>query len=286
MTRSPVYDLPVIGPWTAKTGHVIDILSTPCAITPTVMIKAAWHATPRLLIALTKPDRYDLVTKRWGGGHKRRSKRRFKVIDELVSEIPVPKNKISAAIFNLGNWAQRIGWYMLVVDATETFAIEWTSAAYQWSGCQTPGAPYCNMNIVGHGPMLPYEAGAHIINIWDLISRRIYSGDGNSISTTAGTEQSFGVGIQTQPVPPGFKQASLSGGRIIDLVTDRTIADLTEVTLNDGHQYLTTFANLWGGAEPGRNCAVEIVKSEGYYDIGGSTFQAYGSRDIGFLADP
>src|SRR5918994_6592909 len=103
-------DVPIIGPWVGRVGHVIDILATPCNTTPQVWVQAFWHAAPLLLISLYKPDPTDYLTERFGSQHKRGRRRRFRPQDVLTPDINVPKGSLGWVSFTLTRFIERIGW--------------------------------------------------------------------------------------------------------------------------------------------------------------------------------
>ena len=135
----PNNDLPIIGPWISRAGQVRAMMATPCTIEPEVWVLAGFHSLPMLVWSLFKPDAFDMTTERLGRKHKKHRKRRFKfgglIFDE---EFEKGKGKLRWAVFSLGQLAERIGWWMLIIDASTELAVHWTSTAYTWSGCPTP----------------------------------------------------------------------------------------------------------------------------------------------------
>lgn len=133
--------LPIVGPWIGKFGRVADIMATPCDVDPGVWVLAFFTGAPTALFSLFKPDPFDMVTERFGGGHKKRGRRRFRW-DEMV-QLPKPtKGGMSWVFFRVGSWAERLGWYMLIADVAFEWAVNWSSMAYQWSGCPDPNASW------------------------------------------------------------------------------------------------------------------------------------------------
>jgi hypothetical protein len=142
MPHPLIYDIPVIGDDLAQIGHVID-LSAQCGGTDAYLsITAMFHALPTLLISLTKPELVDVDIK-----HGKRRPRRGKFLRFIVDGIlqgefktfNVPRTWFA----QLGEWSQRLGWYMLVADATSDFLLNWTSMTYQWQGCDAvPLTPF------------------------------------------------------------------------------------------------------------------------------------------------
>lgn len=140
--RGAAYDIPIIGDHLARTGRIIDLYATPCTPDPMVWVLAFWHAAPTFAASITKPQIIDIDIP-----HRNRKPRRgrgLRFYSRLVTQldavinVPVPR----WAAFRLYEFGQRIGWYLLVADATENFAINWMSLAYLYGGCKEPNVPY------------------------------------------------------------------------------------------------------------------------------------------------
>lgn len=159
-------DIPVIGPWIGKFGRVQDIFATPCDVDPGIWVLAFFSGAPTAMFSLFKPDAFDKVTERkFGQPHKRKTRRRFRW-DDMV-QLPNPKPGLQWKFFRMAQAAQRLGWYILIADVAFEWAVNWSSMAYQWSGCHDPNASWgwlaCNRsNITINGA---YWAG------WDSTNR-------------------------------------------------------------------------------------------------------------------
>lgn len=130
--------IPFITPYLSKAGRIADIVMAPCDVDPWMAVYAAFEATPTLLWSLYKPTAFDLVTERFTGGRLGHKKRKFTFQDKTLGR-KSSAGKWGWALFKGASFAQKIGWYMLVADATADFLINWTSMAYQYSGCEVPG---------------------------------------------------------------------------------------------------------------------------------------------------
>ena len=139
LTNADFRRIPIVGDDIYQVGQVLDILATPCAVDPVIAVTGFFSYLPRLAWSLTKPTPFDNAVDRIGRRHKRRRYRRF---DIHTIDLPdaVGKPGLQRVMFTLGTAAERIGWYWLVMDATTDFAVNWTSMAYEWSGCQVEGA--------------------------------------------------------------------------------------------------------------------------------------------------
>lgn len=130
--------LPFITPYFAKAGHVADIIMAPCDVDPWMAVYAAFEQTPQLLWSIYKPTAFDLVTERFTGGRLGHKKRKFTYQDRLLGK-KSQTGKWGWAVFKGAQFAERVGWYMLIADATMDYLVNWTSMAYQYSGCEVPG---------------------------------------------------------------------------------------------------------------------------------------------------
>lgn len=133
--------IPIIGDWMGTFGQVQDIMATPCDVEPQVWVYAFFAGAPAALYSLYKPDPFDMVTQRFGSGHKKRRRRRFRWDDMILLDKPARRG-LQWVVFNVGKWAERVGWYLLIADVAFEWAYTWSSMAYQWSGCPNPNASY------------------------------------------------------------------------------------------------------------------------------------------------
>lgn len=135
--------IPIIGDDIYQVGQVVDLITQPCQPDPTILVKAFFANLPTLIWSFVKPDIFDMTQERFGRAHKRKRKRRFNLYD--FSQVPAgPKGSLRWASFRGVQLEQRIGWYFLVADATSDFLINWTSMAYQYSGCHTPNSGWAS----------------------------------------------------------------------------------------------------------------------------------------------
>jgi hypothetical protein len=130
---------PVIGPWSAALGQVIDIFATPCVVKPEIWVNAFWYSLPRLLTIFTTPFllawKWEQLTKRNHQG----TKSRLSMIKDFGPKAPVPEGPAWAVFEVATDLALKLEWYFFIADRTAEFAVNWTSLAYEWSGCQFPG---------------------------------------------------------------------------------------------------------------------------------------------------
>lgn len=148
----PLYRrIPIIGDDIYQVGQVYSILDQSCMPEPVLIVKGFFAYAPTLVWALAKPEPLDLAFNRGRRGHKRIRKRRLKIMD--LDQLPVPdKPGVNKVLFNIAKAGEKIGWYFLVIDATTDFAVNWSSMAYQFSGCETPDPMYA----ISYGDSLYY----------------------------------------------------------------------------------------------------------------------------------
>lgn len=283
---NPLAGIPKIGPWSSRVGKVIDILATPCDVQPMVWVYAFWTSAPVLLASLYKPDPVDYLTERGGRPHKHGRNRRFRPAWAQPPDLPVPEGKLGWAAFTLGKFIERAGWYMLVADATTQFAVNWTSLAYQWSGCRTPDAKYARSNVVT--PIFtPGAAGTYIFNDWAVQSQNGFFADTNSISTPAGFQANVGINFNVKPHDfPPFPQAAVTAVRLKDGITGNTMWEEAPAKTPDGSYGAATLFKDYVPGEGTHDFYVEIDKTEGFFNAAGSTFSASGGSDRGLSPDP
>lgn len=135
------YDIPIIGDDLAKIGRIIAIWADPCSPKATVWAYGFFQALPTLVASLVKPELIDINIRHRNGKPRKAIKNRFGIdfiFRDAIIEIPVPR----WVVFRVYELSQRIGWYLLVADATEDFAINWMTLAYKNAGCQSQFLSY------------------------------------------------------------------------------------------------------------------------------------------------
>ena len=281
-----VRQLPVIGPWARKVGQVIDIMATPCNVDGIIAVQAAFIAIPRLVWSLTKPDPMDLVTNRWGGGHQKRRKRRFRYTD-LTMPLNVPKpGEWGWATFKLGNLAERAGWYLLVVDATTEFVVLWTSTAYQMSGCEVPGLPYANAYIRGGVFLGPIEEWT-TIQIWDDFTGDIMPQNPVWVEAQPQWRVAFGATMVVTPyelVPDPFPTPEF---RLIE-DAQQVVIPMNSTNPNGlGSKGAAQVFRDWDPLLTPKRYGVQVrCSGTGYFRLTDSYRWATGVKSPGILSDP
>jgi hypothetical protein len=287
-TLSTARRIPVIGKSIARVGQVIDIVSQPCTADPVVIVEALWHDIPTLLWSLYKPDVNDLVTERAGIKHKRKPKRRFNIFDELHGSVPIPSGKVSSVVFHLGSMAQRVGWYLLIADATTNFLVNWTSTVYEWTGCDIPGAPFCNG--YGHEDYRVYHAGDwHPLPIFFNNQYQLpFLSSAGHFQCPAGYNATFSGNVRWKSVPAtGFGVGQMTNVRMVD-TANNLYWELPPAQLsNDGFSFTSWQIRDWTSAAPAHDFQFWAECTEtGWFTFEGSFAQLTGHKDKGLIADP
>jgi hypothetical protein len=283
---NPLANAPIIGPWTSRIGKVVDILATPCDVSPYVFVQAFWHSAPVLLASLYKPDPVDYLTDRGGRPHKKGRNRNFRPKDFMPGDPGTIKGKLGWASFAATSMIERVGWYLLVADATTQFAVNWTSLAYQWSGCKVPGNPYCR-SICEIPIEFPLAAGTYTFNSWSVQSQSGFFGDTDSIGTPPGFQSNVMLSFLTKPHAfPPFEQASVTNVQLVDDIQDRLIWEGAPQQYANGEFSAITLERDYLPDEGAHDYRVIITKTQGHYDASGSHFMVYGGTDRGLSPDP
>lgn len=171
------FDVPFIGDDIAKIGRIIDIWVVPCKPNAEVWVYGFFSALPTFFATLTKPELVDFNIHRHRGRPKKGKRMRFfanLIFRDAIIQIPTPR----WVVFRLYEFSQRIGWYFLVADATETFLINWMSMAYRYEGCQHPTLIYSN-KAQNHGLHGTYGPPHTFFINWNQIS---YSNMNNTVN--------------------------------------------------------------------------------------------------------
>lgn len=280
--------IPLIGDSIARVGQIIDIAEQPCTLDPIIVVEAVFHDAPKMLWSIFKPDTMDLTTERAGLRHKKKPKKGFNIFDELESSVPVPKGKVGQAVFHLGSMAERIGWYVLIVDATTEFLVNWTSTVYEWSGCDNPNGAFCaaygNENYVLY-QALPWHPLPVFVNqqfVFPFLSTT------GSFHCPAGFNATFSGTLRYKSVPGTvYGVGVLDNIRLVDRVNNLYWEMPDAVDSNDGYKTTTLTIRSWELLNPAHSfefwaeCTVP-----GWFSFEGSFGQLTGHKDKGLLADP
>jgi hypothetical protein len=203
-----------IGGELAKIGRVFDMASLPCQPTPEIWVLAFWYGIPRMLWSLFKPDTLDETWSRVGvrRGFKRRG--RFKFFDQYQEAQPIKLPPGLRWVRFAGDWAQRVGWWLLIVDAAIDHAMYWQSAAMSFDGCATDNNPFA----LGDGDNLAVSHFPFWQDIPVAVTQTfIFGGGVGQVSVPPGFGYYAGFSLSSigNPNTPGF-QSTVAAWRIVE----------------------------------------------------------------------
>lgn len=229
-----VSDIPIIGGHYAKIGKIIDLYATPCQPTGIIWVQAFFTGIPTLFISLVKPEFIDISARHSRRRNKPGRKFRFRAADifrDAIVEIPVPR----WVPFVIYEWTQRIGWYFLVADATEDFAINWMTTAYLWEGCRTPQDAYC---YAEGGPTLAHIPASGIVNYSTWQTKAVHNVNQTGVwhQPITGTDYHCATQVSASPHPVFKPPGSLGGIELINFDTGLPLASGTAGDSYDGRR--------------------------------------------------
>lgn len=228
--------IPLIGPWTSRIGKVNRILGFPCHPTPEVWTEAFFYAGAHAILSLLSPTCMDYAMSRFGrqnprGRHGRpggQPPRKPKLGTDPYKMLPLRKIALTD---KGGLWALRgaellraLGWYLTLIDATTDGLLNWTSLAYQWSGCDQPGSATAQAHAIPGNVLLFQNAWLPVTDwIWDQSLGIIVSGSGFYIPRRKSVHVSWSMSSHPPDFIPGcegshteFRLANSRTGQTFD----------------------------------------------------------------------
>jgi hypothetical protein len=279
------YNIPVVGDYIAKIGQIYAISGIPCSPNPEMWVLAFWHSVPHLLWSLFKPDPLDETFERFGDLHhkKRRGKFGFK---SLLQAVDPPATGIGWALFRGAELAQSLGWYMLIVDASLQFDINWMSTAMQWSGCQVP-PPFLGQ---GHASGQGYTNAGLVLNAsnaWtaDYQNNCAVVFDGASSVTTAQSCNAW-FSLETAPADFGFYSPPTMWLEVERLGHDPVKAPCYLQETENGHRYTAAYNSPIFSATRWTAIPKMAQQASGTYKTLNGWLTLSAGGDTGILADP
>jgi hypothetical protein len=274
MSEFSIYDVPVAGRYALKATKIYRQFANPCSPTPEAWFLGYFAAAPALLWSLYGPDCQDQAYARFRKPH---GSRRHTLLNISASSLPVapPGSGIGWALFQGAEFAQRVGWYMLLADSFADWIIAGTSQAYKFSQCTEPGGAYCQMSATpglqaGLGP------GEYLYSYWHVQNQHIFSGGFSGINCPDGYNPGIGFSLnQVSGMIPELPDASWSA-RIVDEASGISSPWFDASPKKAGGSALTHFAMDWGFTSTFHAFRVYIQKSYGVFWIQNGTMSAYG----------
>lgn len=283
----PLYRIPIIGNDIYQVGQIYEIIDQSCAPNPIIAARAMFAYSPSLVWMLFKPDIIDLTLDRAGRPHKKR-RRRKPLIDEAFQIDRPTKRGVQWAIFQLGDLAQKLGWYVILLDATTDWAVNWTSAAYQFAGCELPEPSYGllsgpSMLYIEPFVDMPYNLGGTITESKNPCYALQFIIGGNGIGP-----YSITFSGETNILP--------YQGRV-GVVTDvfvrvwRTAQDWLDITAdegktNDGNQTWSAAFQVWNTQPKNIFAEVFVTWTDGVCAFTKQSFQIVSGPAQGLIQDP
>lgn len=279
--------IPIIGNDIYQVGQVYSIINQSCTPNPLIAVKAMFHYSPSLIWALLKPEPLDLAFERAGRTHKRKRYRKVRPLDKFQLD-PTEFGKVGTAIFNLANLAERVGWYLIILDATTDWMVNWTSLAYQWGGCAVPNPNYAMWR--GNMPRyiepfvdMPYQitgsenqdagSGFGSNSVIGLLNTGpftvTYQGTPSILPYQGriGTVTAVEIGLKYGDLPWDFQQASVS-------------------KRPDGTEKWTYAKEIWNNVGVTVQAQVRVTWTDGYLAMLNQVFQISGSNPENIFPDP
>lgn len=284
MALEIVRRLPIIGNDIYQVGQVVDIVSQPCTPVPKILVYAFFANIPTLVWSLVKPTPEDYLTERLGRRHKRRRKNRFTMADFDVGP-PPGKRGMAWVEFASIKFIERVGWYLLVADATTDFALNWTSMAYRYSGCQDPTSGYASGELVGNHDWFSTGAPNRIATTTQSFQGGYFANPGNVRKNTAGARMaSHSLSIGVHPSNPKG---------VVSQVYLQSVTDFTTRTYqSEGFAPNPDGSRPWAGnyrgydvLEPAATYSTHVVATEGWMRVTAHRLTVSGFEE-GLESDP
>lgn len=279
--RLKIYEAPA-----KKIGQVWDTLGSPCSVSPGLWVAAGFAALPTFALSLIKPEIVEVNLEKRGRRHLKWRRFAFKIFDLQGPQITI---RGAPTWVRLGyNTAERLGWYLLVVDATTDFAVNWTSMAYRFSGCQVPNQPYCIQFAITQTTV----NGQAFYPLWSGVTNGPEGIAGNNQLVTVFSEVTATFFASAIPHPnPDFPQQFVVDAILMEIVevdTDFVLASqLTEKapdgSLNAGVVYRNWVQN---NLEGNYRVRITTIGPSRFGRIRNVRLETLGQDQDGLLPDP
>lgn len=279
--------VPIIGDDIYQVGQVYSIINQSCLPEPVIAVKAMFHYAPTLIWALYKPEALDMTFERVGRRHKRKRYRKVKIsaLNQLNFN---PNDRVTTAMFRLASLTERVGWYLIVADATTDWLLNWTSLAYQWSGCAVTNPDYA-----GWKGSMPFPVEPIVAQPYQVQGQEHYdAGQGFASNTIIGLVATgpYSITYQGTPVIIGYNgqfgevtkvEIGVRVGSLPWSYEDAEVQDL-----DDGTTVWSYAKQTWAHQNLTIQALVRVSWSGGSMAMLNQVFQISGSHPSNLEPDP
>lgn len=258
---------PNVGPWSAKISRIMKMWIQPCDVNAYVWMTAYMVNTPILAFALLSPDCLDYTVDRFRGGPRRRRKGKIKLA-EWVKPITPGNSGIGQWMFSLKDAAQKVGLFLLVIDATLDWVIVGTSTAYQFTGCKDPDQGYASVGMSNQVcDLLPAATG--IIKNWHVESSHIFGAGPTGIAAPRGHSVGCGFSLtQERGNFPGLPDCDWTAS-LFDGFNRALSPAITPTQEDNGNQSVTFFTEHDAPADRPHDFRIVYTKGVGVFQLSG-----------------
>lgn len=279
--------IPIIGNDIYQVGQVYDIISQPCGPDPVIAARAAFAYSPTLIWALFKPEPLDLAFDRARKGHKKIRKRRWRIAD--LDQVEVKTfGGVGTALFKIASAAEKIGWYLLIADATTDWAVNWTSAAWQFQGCNVPNPSWGNFK--GPSPFYVEPFASPTITMgsseWSHAGNGFAFRGGVSLNGTGPYSITYSASPNILPYLGNVGQVTACTVEVTVQGGGMTPVEAEEITLPDGSTEWQAVYRDWSTRPKNVDVVVRWAWSDGYLGILEQSMTISGGPAAGLTFDP
>lgn len=270
--------------WGNRFNAVQDIWTDGCSVDPAIFVTAYFYNLPRLVWTLFKPDPIDTyVDLKKPRGHKPKRNGRMRVGGVINPEGGGGRGK-QTAVFKLGALAERIGWYFIIVDAALDLAVNWSSTAYQWSGC-VGGACSTLWSKAENSPLVPGDAS---VITWGIDQSDC--GYGGVVGPTFPRDLPFtlGVSMRVKEYSPIGPPVGTVTAHLVDMGNGATLSNIGssgDAGSENGFSGMFRSTGRFGSGEH-ITLGVFCTCNGGFADIAGSQMRFALTYGSGLLPDP
>jgi hypothetical protein len=227
-------------PWFAKITRIKQMWLQPCQVDVFLWTLGYFAASPVLLFSIHSPDCIDYAADRVRAGHRKKRKGSVNPAD-MAMPIAAPKEGFGWAVFKLGGYAQKIGFHMMLIDATLDWVIYGTSFAYQLQGCRDPMQPFATIFFNDNVPYLGFLPGDHMVDMFTFGNSHIFGTSAIGITCPLGFTAFAGFTFTQKPFPVGGSKPRFTA-RLVDTVSGKNGPHVTPTLNPDGTR---SVAFLW-----------------------------------------